>query len=275
MTDTGLEAQELRVRDLRYPARILSPRHDDSDLAADIRERGQVEPIVVWRGTVVDGVRRLRYLRESTRVKGSGNLSTGTVWAYQPTTADQLLYSMKPWNHADKFGVPWANRPLDFENVWRTMSDAYREEHKRPGVPGFRAKALAHMGIKAHVIHQLLAVGRVYKDLDPEQDPLLTTEYLRQALQRVLRGEASPAYFMRVRQDHSMTGDITAATLQREAVEKMLASLVGINASFRTLGPLAKDLTAEEVANWVVRLKQERNALAVAITLLKKGKKAT
>ncbi len=274
MTDTGLEAQELRVRDLRYPTRILSPEQDNADLIADLRERGQVEPIVVWRGTVVDGVRRLRGIREITREQTGAKLSTGTVWAYQPTTADQLLYSMKPWNHADKFGVPWANRPLDFEYVWRTLSNAYREAHTTPGVPPFRDKALAHMGIKAHIIHHLLAVGRVYRNLDPEQDPLLTTEYLRQALQKVLRGKASPAYFMRVRRDHSMVGDITAASLQREAVEKMLASLVGINASFRTLGPLAKDLSDEEVAGWIARLKQERRNLAVAVTLLKKGKKA-
>lgn len=274
MTDTGLESRELRVRDLRYPKRLLSPEQDDSDLTADIRERGQIEPIVVWQGTVVDGVRRLRILRDITREKVGTKLSTGTVWAYQPATADQLLYSMKPWNYADKFGVPWANRPLDFEIVWRTISDAYRGEHVGPGVPPFRDKALAHIGVKAHVIHHLLAVSRIYRDLDPEQDPLLTTEYLRQTLQRVLRGEASPAYFIRVRRDHSMTGDITAAVLQREAVEKMLASLVGINASFRTLGPLAKDLSDEEVADWIVRLKKERSDLAVAVTLLKKGKKA-
>lgn len=262
------------MRDLRYPDRVLSPRHDDSDLAADIRERGQVEPIIVWNGTVIDGVRRLRVIRDATREHVRGTMSTGMVWAYQPTTADQLLHSLKPLSEADKFGVPWANRPLDLEHVWRTLSAAYRAEHVGPGVPTFRKKSFAHLKIAGHLLHNLLALGNIYRDLDPERDPLLRTEALRQALQNVLRGEGSPAYFLNIRRSQSMTGDITAPSPQREAIEKMLASLVGINASFRTLGPLAKDLTDEEVADWVARLKVERRALAQAATRLKKGKKA-
>jgi hypothetical protein len=272
VTETGLVPKTTRTRDLRVPRRKLTVEWDNSDLAADIDAFGQREPIVVWHGDVIDGVRRMRVLRRrEVAGRRREKFHDGWVDAVFPKTVDELISAMPRWTDKGKHGKAWAERPFDAMTLWYAVRESVAAERKeRGGSPiAFRENLRKHLQVTVQYANTLLAAYSKFADMPP-----MATQYLQDKLEAAKRGEISPAYLIDLYYKYRMNGDLLTAAQQRLALDRILASLNGINASFTTLGPLAPDLTDEEMATWIKGLEQARSNLHLAIDRVRKGRQA-
>jgi hypothetical protein len=265
VTETGkLEVRQVRPKDIRIPKRYLTPGRDNTALIVDMMENGQEEPVVVVNGTVIDGVRRAEIARVWEK-RGSEKVHLNVVY---PQTGDQLLHAIPSWKEKGKLGYSWSERPFDFVHVYNTMVLMYQQDAINSGERiAFTERIREYMKVhKTFIYHTRVLLKEFASGKDPG------TPYFREKLVDVANGRLGPQQFLNQYRNHALVGDITGAGPQRAAITSMLGALSGISSSIKTLGPLAKDLSAEEVTAWIKQLRIEEKMIRGVIRSLERAK---